>query len=355
MSPLTIVSDAADRGDRLCRRLAAVFDVQRIDLHEIERARPGRRTLFDVDLSEPSRLIAIRKWIQSKPRDGKAIFITDKGSRIQTIRAHAIGATDIVHRPVEPLALLHALNGNFAALATAMDLPAGTAQGVVAAHDGLQDIFSVATLGKPLDQESIGAAGEAVINEIASQGLAAWIDSVRKHHSQTYQHCLLVTGVTVSFAQHLGLSQSDRKRLSFAAMLHDIGKACIPVSILEKKAPLDANERAVINQHPQHGVDALLTAEGLHPEMIDMVLHHHEHLDGSGYPHGLKGAEISDLVRVITIADVFSALIEKRAYKPPLSNDDAYQILVDMGPKLDTSLVRAFRSVCHGRDHRLHG
>jgi HD-GYP domain-containing protein (c-di-GMP phosphodiesterase class II) len=77
--------------------------------------------------------------------------------------------------------------------------------------------------------------------------------------------------------------------------------------------------------------------------MLDMVVHHHEFLDGSGYPHGLQGSEISDLVRMMTISDVFGALIERRSYKAPLSSEAAYQILLDMGPKLDRDLVRAFK------------
>ena len=76
-----------------------------------------------------------------------------------------------------------------------------------------------------------------------------------------------------------------------------------------------------------------------------MVVHHHEYLDGSGYPHGLRASEISDLVRMITISDVFGALIERRSYKPPMTGQAAYQILLDMGPKIDQALVRAFRPV----------
>jgi HD-GYP domain-containing protein (c-di-GMP phosphodiesterase class II) len=79
--------------------------------------------------------------------------------------------------------------------------------------------------------------------------------------------------------------------------------------------------------------------------MIDMVVHHHEYLDGSGYPHGLKGSEISDLVRILTIADIFGALVERRSYKAPRSAEAAYRVLLDMGSKLDTDLVREFRAV----------
>ena len=84
---------------------------------------------------------------------------------------------------------------------------------------------------------------------------------------------------------------------------------------------------------------------GLAPEMLDMVVHHHEYLDGSGYPHGLGASEIPDLVRMITIADVFGALIEWRSYKPPMSGEAAYRMLLDMGPKLDADLVREFEAV----------
>src|SRR6185295_15635631 len=114
----------------------------------------------------------------------------------------------------------------------------------------------------------------------------------------------------------------------------------IPLAILEKQGPLDESELAVMRKHPQYGLDALGTVSGLPAEMLDMVVHHHEYLDGSGYPHGLSGGEISDLVRMITISDVFGALIERRSYKPPLSGSAAYQILVDMNSKLDRDLVR---------------
>jgi HD-GYP domain-containing protein (c-di-GMP phosphodiesterase class II) len=77
--------------------------------------------------------------------------------------------------------------------------------------------------------------------------------------------------------------------------------------------------------------------------MLEIVMNHHELLDGSGYPRGLSGSEISDLTRVVTIADIFGALIEYRTYKPPIAAQDAYQVLVDMGPKLDRDILRAFK------------
>ena len=105
-----------------------------------------------------------------------------------------------------------------------------------------------------------------------------------------------------------------------------------------------------MRRHTELGLDALQTTPGLPDEMLDMVVHHHEYLDGSGYPHGLGSHEISDLVRMITIVDIFGALIERRPYRPPLSSSEAYKILREMGPKLDQDLVRAFRPVADHAD-----
>src|SRR3974390_2500710 len=161
-----------------------------------------------------------------------------------------------------------------------------------------------------------------------------------EHYIQPYQHCRIVTGVPVAFAQHLGLSRPDQLRLAFGAMLHDIGKARIPIEILEKPAAPTADEMAILRRHPEYGLEALKGSPDLKDEHLDLVVHHHEYLDGSGYPHGLSGGEISHLVRIMTVCDIFGALIERRAYKPPLAADVAYQMLLDMGGQLDKDLGR---------------
>src|SRR5262249_8853751 len=137
-------------------------------------------------------------------------------------------------------------------------------------------------------------------------------------------------------------SAADRQRLAFAGLLHDIGKSKIPLAILEKPGPLDKDEIEIMKRHPQLGYDSLQTMPGLDAAMLDMAVHHHEYLDGSGYPHGIAGSEVSDLVRLMTISDIFGALIERRSYKPPMSGERAYQVLLDMNNKLDKDLVHEF-------------
>jgi HD-GYP domain-containing protein (c-di-GMP phosphodiesterase class II) len=99
---------------------------------------------------------------------------------------------------------------------------------------------------------------------------------------------------------------------------------------------------SVMRKHPEYGLEALASTIGVHDEVRDIVIHHHEFLDGTGYPHRLKSAEISDMNRIMTICDIFSALIERRAYKNAMSCSGAYEKLLGFGPKLDADLRREF-------------
>jgi HD-GYP domain-containing protein (c-di-GMP phosphodiesterase class II) len=102
---------------------------------------------------------------------------------------------------------------------------------------------------------------------------------------------------------------------------------------------------AEIRQHPRLGYDALAAQGDFPPDMLDVVLHHHELLDGSGYPDGLAGSRISDIVRLTTLVDIYTALVEKRAYRLPFTHSRAFSIMESMGAKLDQQLLQAFRPV----------
>jgi putative nucleotidyltransferase with HDIG domain len=339
--------------ESLRKQIGCFIDIDFEQINQALRSHPCESTVFDIDLTNGGPLLQLKEWLRRKPANARAIFLTDKASLLQHARACALGATDILHRPIDGRELLTKLWGDVGSLSVDHgNMAIRKSPAVAAAVDALQSIFSSASLGEPLNSASIKSAGDAIVGHIETMGLIAWIDTVRRHHSLTYQHCLLVTGLAVAFGQQIGVSRADRQRLSFAGMLHDIGKARIPVAILEKPGRLDEDEMAVMRKHPQFGFDALETTSALPAEMLDMVIHHHEYLDGSGYPHGLCGNEITDLVRMITIVDVFGALIERRSYKPPLSGSVAHQILLDMGPKLDKDLVRAFQSVADLGPHQ---
>jgi putative nucleotidyltransferase with HDIG domain len=345
MDPLSIVSDSRDRAGDIGRQLAGMFETQSYACRTLPSAKPAKYTIVDIDLAESSHLTDLRLWLMHKPIGGRVIFAVGRGIRREAVQAYAVGATDVLERPFDRKALLTTLLGDIGSLVgDSLDLSISNSEGILAGVGALRRIFDSLISGRPIELGEVHAAGEALVSNIETEGLAHWMDVVRKHHSQTYQHCLLVTGVAVGFGRYLGFSSSDTQRLAFAGLLHDIGKAGIPVAILEKPSPLDEHETAIMMRHPQLGFDALRGMRGLDPDMLDMVVHHHEYLDGSGYPHGLQASELSDLVRIMTIADIFGALIERRAYRAPMTCEAAFQVLENMGRRLDKDLVRAFES-----------
>lgn len=350
MDRISVISDSVERAENISRQLAGIFSTKSFAREGFSHAAPPKYVIVDIDLEENLRLVDLRLWLELRPSHGKAIFVVEHGVRLQAVQAFALGATDLVVRPVDRKSLLAALLGDISFLAgNPVNLSIGDSDGISAGIGALQSIFASAVRGIPVDLNMVRSAGETVVAHIETDGLTRWIDIVRRHHSLTYQHCLLVTGVAVTFGRQLGFSSADKRRLAFAGLLHDIGKAKVPLALLEKPNPLEGEEISAMRQHALLGFEVLQGVPGLDPEMLDMVVHHHEYLDGSGYPHGLAGGELSDLVRLVTIADVFGALIERRAYKAPLSSEAAYQVLEGMGSKLDTDLVREFRPFAKAR------
>lgn len=346
MNRTMVISDSPERAREVAARISDYFHAEPFSLNDLPQVAPRECTLVDIRLRDPSQFSELRRWLKQRPEKGHVIFGVDRDSHLQAVQAYAIGATGVLPRPVDgKLLALKLADGVQIEAGAAAEDAGGRAAGMQAGTDALQNIFAAALAGVPIDIQSLNAASETVVASIEEQGLADWLDLVRKHHSQTYQHCLIVTAVAVSFGRLLGFSSTDKLRLATAGLLHDLGKARIPLEILEKPARLNETELAVMQQHPLLGLEALEDVPGLQPEMLDMVVHHHEYLDGSGYPHGLVANDISDLVRTMTISDIYGALLERRSYKPPLSSAEAYQILQNMGAKLDKDLVREFRAV----------
>lgn len=287
---------------------------------------------------------AFRKVPKSCP--GSA-FVIGTLARSLMVRAHALGAEHIIPRPLVEASVFAVIDGLLEqARLRAWSVDLGPqAAGLTAGTDVLEELFQFAVSGSRLTQHELYDRGDTVIDTLAETGLGRWVEAVKAHHSQTFRHSLLVTGIAVGFGQHLGMRKNDLRRLAVSGLVHDIGKAAIPVGLLEKPTALTDEEMAIVRDHTTLGRDILKRQGGFSPEMIDVVAHHHEMLDGSGYPDGLSGTKIKDLVRVVTISDIFAALIEQRAYKLPMPNEAAYGILSSMRGKLDMSLVEAFKPI----------
>jgi len=298
--------------------------------------------IVDIDLRQMARVDQLRFILQELSTIPEKLFVVHNLSRSMVAQAHALGATSIISRPKEAvLKVAEIEHAETAAEDDAADPALEMDEGVAA----FASIFSNARRGKPMKLADAQRATSKIITRVGQDGLSTWLDEVRRYHQGTFQHCLLVTGVAVAFGLDVGFSGGDVSRLGMAATLHDIGKARIPLSILDKPGRLDPEEEEIIRRHPAIGYDLLKGVGGINPEILDGVRHHHEYLDGSGYPDGLSGSQISDLVRLLTISDIFAALVESRPYKAPMPRPDAYQILCGMEGKLEGALLRAFRNV----------
>ena len=305
--------------------------------------------LIAVDLKAVENISALKEIFPKFKTARKKIFVVDQKARLLVFQAFALGATRVIPHPRIAENLLTALADCDKSAVTSGEAAIGAQQAASAGAIELSSMFSAVMSGKPIDVAGAKHAAGKIADSIADDGLSSWLKTVRRHHEGTYQHCLLVMGVAVDFGLSLGLAQRDIDRLYSAAMFHDVGKAKIPLAVLDKPGKLDPEERALIETHPAAGYDVLKATPGISPEILDAVRHHPEFLDGSGYPDGLCAASISDLVRILTISDIFAALIEDRRYKPPMPRDRAYEIICNMRGKLEAPLVVAFKEVALSR------
>lgn len=274
-----------------------------------------------------------------------AIYLTRQFENVDA-GASAIASAKRIYYPAEtdPTVLIEALIGQ---IRPGVKLPAIALRRNLAVSDQvLTDMWDQASEGR-LDRELIESGIAPVLDAIREGGLSGWLDLVWQHDDATYQHCLLVSGLTANFARQLRFSEADAKRLTRAALVHDVGKAKIPIEILNKAGPLDPDETRVMRRHPEIGHDILVRSGSYEPLVLAITRHHHEMLDGSGYPDGLDSASISDPIRLLTVCDIYAALIERRPYKAPMTHPEAIETLRTMSGKIEDSFVDAFARAVH--------
>ncbi len=143
-------------------------------------------------------------------------------------------------------------------------------------------------------------------------------------------------------ARKMDMPEDRMYQVEVAALLHDVGKIGVPDSILKKSGPLTPEERALINLHPQYSWSILRLFPGLEEASL-YALHHHESMDGSGYPAGLKGTDIPLVSRIICAIDAFDAMVSNRCYRQGMPHEEAIARLVrSSGTQFDPNVLQAF-------------
>lgn len=165
-------------------------------------------------------------------------------------------------------------------------------------------------------------------------------------------HLDRVSDYAAMIGKHMGLTETELNTLRDAARLHDLGKIGIPDEVLRKDGQLTSEEWAIMKRHPEIGESIIKPVHSLQ-HLCDLVRHHHEKLDGTGYPDGLKGDEISLLVRILSVADVYDALTTERPYRGKKSKQEAARILRSMKNHVDQEIVEAFLTLLDQRPEKL--
>jgi len=150
----------------------------------------------------------------------------------------------------------------------------------------------------------------------------ALIRALADSDGETYSHSLHVAAIATAVARRLGLHGEDLIDVEFGALLHDVGKLCLPRALLSKPGRLTDAERGLIRMHPEWGASLVESIPGLE-SVAAIVRFHHERPDGRGYPHRLTHAEIPPAARIVSVCDAYGAMTKTRPYRPALLHDAA--------------------------------
>jgi cyclic di-GMP phosphodiesterase len=231
--------------------------------------------------------------------------------------------------------------------------------GLSATEDRVQGIEAGADdfLTKPIDRSELMARVSSLLSlkaytdelERAEAVLFALALSIEAKDPYTRGHCERLAEYSVLLGEHQGLSEEEITALRRAGFVHDIGKVAIPDHILLKEGPLTSEEEFILRAHPCTGEQICAPLKSFRA-VLPIIRHHHEKMDGSGYPDGLKGEKIPLTARILQVADVYDALTTKRPYKPAFAPTEALDVMENEVRKgwRDPLLVKEFRQLVEG-------
>lgn len=350
---MLLLTDRLKGGSRLREVVEAIEPCTLVGPGRNAAASPDHRLIIcDAALDGPQALAIFRAVLAHHRVDPAVpVLCLARGTGPDVLaQAVAIGATAVLPRDASDAQILFTARQLIRSGRPSAPHPADPAVAANAreAAGTFGEVFEAARRGRSVSATAVERGGSAVMGAVAGGRIATWLDVVRSHDDATYQHCLLVAGLATGFAARLGVTTRVQRLVAQSALVHDIGKAAVPPAILNKPGGLSPAELDIMRTHATIGHEMLVRQGGFDPQLLDIVRHHHEYLDGSGYPDALSGGEVSELCRLVTICDIYAALIERRSYKAPTPPREALATLVAMGGRLDAGLLRAFCDLVGG-------
>lgn len=211
-----------------------------------------------------------------------------------------------------------------------------------AAKEEVKQMFSDLRMGKTITEQSVMPLVEEIASSISRNNAAIIsVARLKTHDDYTYLHSVAVCGLMVALGQKLGLDDAQVRKAGVGGLMHDFGKAFMPLDVLNKPGKLTDAEFAIMKSHPVEGAKAL-EQTGSSAETVDIALHHHEKMNGLGYPYGLKDDAITLLARMGAVCDVYDAVTSVRPYKDPWDPAMALQQMAQWKGHFDPAVFNGF-------------
>ena len=207
-----------------------------------------------------------------------------------------------------------------------------------------RDIMGSIRLGRAVDMNQAREVVDDCVESVLRNGDALLLlTKLKDQHAYTAEHCLNVCILAATFARHLGLLESEIRKLALCGLLHDIGKAQIPTEILEKPTSLTPDEFQIMKNHTVFGRDVLMAVPKVDHACVDVAYNHHERMDGSGYPRGIKSTQIPYFAKIISLCDTYDAITSHRIYDKGRASMEALDIIHrGKGVQFDEDLAKEF-------------
>lgn len=268
----------------------------------------------------------------------RSVFLAD---------AMALGVRSTLVKPFRRSALLEALsseiNGKIERSWIRIEpVQRAALKRTLSAFNAIADLIADS---KPLPYENVREACEPVVSAVLSGNYRDILNGVRDHDNYTYVHSLRVSVFLTVFGNAIGLRGHDLSVLASGGLVHDVGKMSVPHHILNTPNRLTDAEMEIMRGHVTNTSQFLRGSAGQPRGAVVIAEQHHEKLDGTGYPLGLKGKELNELARMASIVDVFSALTDRRVYKEAMLPEQALHVMAQLKGQLDQHLLATFRQV----------
>lgn len=213
-------------------------------------------------------------------------------------------------------------------------------EAIMTVQKAMDDIKS----GNKIEKETVvHTVDDILVSILRNKNALSGLRMLRKTDEYLFSHSINVCTLMVSFGKYLGFDSQLLREIGIGSLLHDIGTMKIPSAILNKKSALSDEEYSEIKKHVEYGRKILEETEGVSETSITTAYHHHERLDGSGYPNGLKGDKISYTGQAIAIIDVYDALTTKKCYRRKIPPTQALEMIYEWsGAQFNRELVQKF-------------